>query len=270
MDGVPLAARFSLPTNRRNFCGPADAGSALYRAATEGADVASARAALERFEALMPYLRALGARYDLDPFDARVVEAYWIGNDLLDDFRREDFRTLLADLERHGLPASIRARLERHLPERPLPHHLFHVAFVGVGAVTGHVPTTLPNMEACRPTAARVRSLRDGRLEVEREALVVRGGRLAWAAGRTRQTVPHEPGLVPDPEIGRPVALHWETPVLALDPGRDRALRAYSDRSLMAANEALPALGVLAGFPDGPALGPPSPPAAGASDFRQP
>src|SRR3972149_5287793 len=88
--GVALAARFSLPTNRLRYCGPDDAQAPFVRAITEGKDLNAAREALLRFEAPAPSLAAIAAKHGKDPLDHDVVEAYWIGNRLLDDFTRDD------------------------------------------------------------------------------------------------------------------------------------------------------------------------------------
>ena len=246
MDGVQLGARFSLATNRLNYCGPADAEPALYAAIVGPQGTDAARRALSGFEALMPYLEAIGAKHGLDPFDERVVEAYWVGNDLLDPFGRDDFRRLLDALVRRGLPRPIADRLAAHLPARPIPHHLFHVAFVGVGAVTGHVPTTLPNMESCRPAWASVIAPGPGpELTVERPSLVVDRGRLGFGAVR-RLGLRFDPAVVPGVHAGHEVAIHWGWPALVLSARQSAALREYSRRSLDAANEALPALGTFA------------------------
>lgn len=244
MDGVSLAARFSIATNRLNYCGPAEAEPALYRAIVSGTGSDAARRALEGFEALWPYLDAIGRKHHLDPLDEKVVEAYWIGNELLDRFDREDFRSLLTALMRRGLPASIAERLARHLPREPIPHHLFHVGFVGVGAVTGHVPTTLPNVEACRPAAATVVSVEGETLRLRRTPLRTEEGRLLPGDPR-EESVPFDRRALGDVRAGREVVLHWGWPALELSRAQARALNAYSERALSAANEALPALGVF-------------------------
>ncbi|EQD60938.1 hypothetical protein B2A_03425, partial [mine drainage metagenome] len=92
MDGVELGARFSLATSRLQYCGPDGADRTLYRAISEPAARPAARAALARFEALMPYLETIARAHGLDPFDERVTEAYWIGNDLLDGLGRPELR----------------------------------------------------------------------------------------------------------------------------------------------------------------------------------
>ncbi|EQD78218.1 hypothetical protein B1B_00843, partial [mine drainage metagenome] len=245
MDGIALASRFSIATNRLRYCGPAEAEPALYRAIVSGQGDAAARRALEGFEALWPYLQAIGAKHRLDPLDRKVVEAYWIGNELLDPFDREDFRKLLTALRRRGLPASIAERLAQNLPDEPIPHHMFHVAFVGVGAVTGHVRTTLANLDACRPAWATVLERRSGSLRTLRPSLQVEAGRLVWGPNMTNE-IAYDPRTIPDVEDGRSVVVHWSWPALVLTAAQLTALRDCTERSLRAANEVLPAMRVFA------------------------
>jgi len=251
MNGVQLGARFSLATNRLQYCGPADAEPLLYRAITTDAGHAEAARALSGFEALMPYLELIAAKHGRTPFDTEVVEAYWVGNSLLDAFARDDFVRLLEALTRRGLPRSMAARLAERLPPHPLPHHTFHVAFVGVGNVTGHVPTTLGNMEACRPAWADVVEARDSVLRVRGPTLVLDGGAVAWGPPVERE-VRYDPKVIPDPRPGDSVAIHWSWPALRLTASQRLALETYSRRSVEQANLAM-AVG-----PAGPAAGSPT------------
>ncbi len=241
MDGVALCARFSIATNRLQYCGPSDAEPILYRAITENAGLDRARDALRRFEALNPYLEAIAAKHGLDPFDERVVEAYWVGNELLDAFDRDDFRRLLESLVRRGLPRSTAERLRSLLPEHPLPHHVFHVAFVGVGEVTGHVETTLANMEACRPAWAEVTRVEAATIEVRGPTLRLERGGLTLERELVR-SLTYDPRMLPEVGRGDSVVVHWGLPGLVLTTSQARALADYSRRSLQAASAALPNL----------------------------
>ncbi len=240
IDGVALGARFSLATNRLAFCGPADAEPSLYAAITGTGPGGPARSALARFEALMPYLETIGRVHGRDPFDPEVVEAYWIGNALLDAVPRSAFVALIETLGGRGLPRSIVRRLIDRLPAEAIPHHLFHVAYVGVGAVTGHVETTLANMEACRPAWAEI-------LRTESDRLVVRHPRLTTTAGalalgpEVEESVAYDRRVLPETPAGDFVALHWRWPALLLTAHQLQQLRHYSGRALTAANEALAA-----------------------------
>jgi len=237
MNGVQLGARFSLATNRLQYCEPADAEPLLYRAITSGAGLAEAARALSGFEALMPYLELIAAKHGREPFDPEVVEAYWVGNRLLDAFDRDDFRRLLDALTARGLPRSMAQRLADRLPPRPIPHHMFHVAFVGVGNVTGHVPTTLANMEACRPAWARVVRVDHDRLGLSGPTLVLEGGSVAWGPDVERE-LRYDPKVLPDVRVGDSVAVHWGWPALRLTPDQRSALEEYSRRALAQANAA--------------------------------
>jgi hypothetical protein len=244
MDGVALCARFSIATNRLEFCGPSDAAPTLYRTITRGSDLDASRDALRKFEALYPYLEAIGAKHALDPFDVRVVEAYWVGNGLLEAFDRQDFLSILEALVRRGLPRSTANRLRDHLPAHPTPHHAFHVSFVGVGEVTGHVETTLANMDRCRPGWATVVSVDEKTLLLDRSTLVLSAGRLALD-GPQRTTLAYDPAILPDVREGSRVALHWNHPALVLTDTQASSLEHYTRLALTAANEALPGLRAL-------------------------
>ena len=237
MEGFQLCARFSLVTNRRRYCGPADAPSVLYRAIVDGSGRAEAEAALSRFEALFPYLDRLAKAHGLSPFDREVVEAYWIGNRLLDAFPREGFAAILDDLRGRGLPGFVARDLSGAMQNRPLPHHAFHVAFVGVGAVTGHVPTNVENMDSCRPSWAEVISV-DGpdRLVVRVRPLEVDQGALRLGAPVER-VISFDPAICPGLRESDVVAVHWGWATMRLGPDQLRRLEEYTLRSLEAANE---------------------------------
>jgi hypothetical protein len=246
MDGVELGARFSLATNRLQYCGPADAEPRLYRAITSHDGLADAARSLSGFEALMPYLEAIAAKHGRAPFDREVVEAYWIGNRLLDGFSPDDFRALLLALVQRGLPRRFADQLAAHLPDRPIPHHVFHVAFVGVGNVTGHVETTLDNMELCRPAWAEVTEVGAGVLRLRKPSLTLEDGHLAMGAASSAE-VAYDPQVLPEVAAGRHVAVHWRWPAVVLTPEQRSALEEYTLRSLAQANAGLASLRAGAG-----------------------
>ena len=244
MNGVQLCARFSLATNRLRYCGPSDADALLYRTIVDGAEFERSRAALERFEALGPYLRAIAEKHGLEPFDYEVVEAYWIGNKLLDGFTREEFRGILSAFVRRGLPQSVAERLSASLPPHPLPHHAFHVTFVGVGAVSGKVLTTFENMEMCRPSWGRVIEIGDRLVTVERPVMAVDDGRLQVGAPVVeRREI--DPRVVREVAVGDTLAFHWGWAAMVLEPGQSQRLEEYTGAALETSSAALRGLGIL-------------------------
>jgi hypothetical protein len=77
--GTLLFARYAYPPNELGYCGP-DGAPALLRA-----DSAEIARRARRFEGAWSYLEFIARSAGIaDPLDEAVVEAYWIGNDLLD------------------------------------------------------------------------------------------------------------------------------------------------------------------------------------------
>ena len=119
-------ARFAFPPNRLGYCGPGGDDLAQY---CRGHEDPGLREIAVGFEGAYPYLQLLaGAAGRDDPLDPDVVEAYWIGNDLLDRVARHDFGNSIDDRFRLRAGTSW-----RHLADRipgGVPHHAFHVMHV--------------------------------------------------------------------------------------------------------------------------------------------
>jgi len=83
LDGPQLFARYAFMPNRLTYCG-GDDNRALFDYCLEEVTDDGLRGLLRKFTGAMPYLRLIAeCNAILDPFDARVVEAYWLGNNLL-------------------------------------------------------------------------------------------------------------------------------------------------------------------------------------------
>ena len=81
--GPILFARYAYPPNALGYCGPPDSG-ALIGAAAPATDLDGLSRLAARFEGAWPYLRLIARCNGIaDPLDPRVVEAYWVGNELL-------------------------------------------------------------------------------------------------------------------------------------------------------------------------------------------
>lgn len=237
-DGVARCARYALPTAELRYCGPGEAPAALRLRVAGGADGDVAERALARFEALHPYLDCIARETGRAAFDPDVVDAYWLGNDLLLRDWRAAYAQLLDRLARSGLPRAAADRLAAKLPPDAAPSHAFHVLFVGVGNVTGHVETTIPNMDACRVSWGIVADATRGTLDVLRRPLTLARGEFALGDA-ARVTLQRDLALVPDAAPGDAVAIHWSVPVERLDPERFAALESHSERAMRAASRAL-------------------------------
>ena len=125
--GALRFARFAVPPNERGFCGPAREGElAAYRAEELEVD-AGLRHLASGFEGAWPYLELLaGAAGTDDPLDDRVVQAYWIGNELCGRVASNDWGRHIIDRFRPRAGGDVE-RLTSGVGLGAVPHHSFHV-----------------------------------------------------------------------------------------------------------------------------------------------
>ena len=203
LDGALVFARFAFPPNERGYCGP-DASAELLERAALGIGGPDLRALAQGFAGAWPYLELIaGANAIADPLDHRVVEAYWLGNALLERVPARAFADSLAT--RFGAQVRHRDRLLAPLDVGAAPHHGFHVfgVYPWVGLLRGGRRLVCVSDSArpeknrtryaqCRRSAWRARSVAGGEIQqnVGRHAGSQRPGGPAWrkhedlAAGR--------------------------------------------------------------------------------------
>ena len=236
MTGTRLCCSFSRIPSQKNYCGPTSAHKELAEFVRTGQNEGRVQELLSKFEGLHPYLCFIAERHNLKPFDYRVVEAYWIGNDLLDVFGRDDFKQLIPELEKRGLPGSYANRLREKIPIGAIPHHSFHVLFVGVGQLTGRLQTTLENMLNCMLSWGEV-------ISVDQNTAVVSGPVLRYNNNKFEMSmnggrvVSYDPALI-QPKQGDMIAVHWNECAYILGREQLQNLRKYTNFVIEAVNSA--------------------------------
>jgi hypothetical protein len=241
--GPVLFARYAYGPNRFGYCGPDDADE-LLEAGAAGQDRVL-RALAVRFEGAYPYL-ALIARSNgiADPLDRRVVEAYWLGNDLLAGVPAG---ALGASLDERFKPR-LRADDWRWLATKPAtgarPVHAFHVfdVFPRVGLMRGgRIDGLLEVIDACRIRWGRVLERTGDQLIVSARALELVDGRLRHGAPRPErvQAWRDATGFIDVPEPGDAVSIHWSWACDRLDRRQLANLVRWTDRQLAVANQTI-------------------------------
>jgi hypothetical protein len=230
--GPLLFARYALPPNTLGYCGPDEARSLLEHVREGVVDPDLVR--LERaFEGAYPYLSMIAAQNGIaDPLDRRVVEAYWVGNELLDGV---DPRAFAADLERRfrsRTPPGERPWLAEPA-RRGLPvHHNVHVLAVmpRIGLLrAGLVPDLAEMLGNCLVRPARVLSVEPGRLTVLARPLEFVDGRLSLGSSRSEEVASLLDGTIGP---GGLVAVHWGIAVDGISCARGATLGQINSRAL--------------------------------------
>lgn len=220
-EGAVLFARYAYPPNELGYCGPAGAREMLDPDA-----VAEIGRRARLFEGAWSYLELLAEAGGVDdPLDAAVVEAYWVGTDLLD---RLEPAMLVTRLERAfaGQPGGT----WREAHARAEAHHSFQVFEVYPWAallLDGRPPgPAVEVLDRCRIRVGVVQ-------QVDGETVTVRTRRLAWDgrdldeddAGQEQARWSVEGrALMAAPARGDLVALHWDWVCEVLTPEQARRI----------------------------------------------
>lgn len=231
MDGTDLASRFSYITNSLRFCGPKEACGQFLKYANkkDGKIADDIKASIKKFEGLYPYLSAIAEKNGKDFLDYEVVEAYWIGNGLLENFSDEDIKQIIGKLMHRGLPKSIGESLIKNLPHGFAPHHNFNVFYVGVGRTSGTVETNLQNMDNCRISWGKVAEVHGADLIVKTQSLKNENGKFFFSEDETKTAV-YLKEMLPKIKKEDMVALHWGFACCVLDENQLSNLKKYSER----------------------------------------
>ncbi len=240
LDGILLAARYAFMPNRLKYCG-GDRYRDIFGYLSAGRSDQGLRALLEEFATMYPYLRLIAeANKIIDPFDYRVVEAYWLGNRLLNKVTMNDFYRYL--VETLGLKKKFQpAVLEKVFGKIPLgarPHHSWHV--LSIPKRTGHVfeSQTLETVDSCRITPGQVEKTEGGGLVAKVRPLKAEAGRLKLGEPVSRRlavdwTVSVWSGSI---KPGDWISLHWNWVCDRLTPGQAASLQKWTDYNLRIAN----------------------------------
>jgi hypothetical protein len=238
LDGPQLFARYAFMPNRLTYCG-GDDNRALFDYCMAGATDPGLRALLQKFSGAMPYLQLIARCNNLaDAFELRVVEAYWLGNELLES------------VEARALYDSLRARFARQMkadqldlilgkaPAGAHPHHSFHVLEV---CPRNGWPQALSFMDNCRISWGRVAMLNGATLVAEVRPLVIAGNNLALGAQERRQIARQIDGrgFIDAVQPGDWIAIHWGWACQVLTMRQVANLERWTQHHLRIVNQTL-------------------------------
>ncbi len=240
--GPLLFVRYAFPPNHHGYCGPADNG-AFFEYGAHGVVDGGLRAMAREFAGAWPYLELIaGATGVADPLDRRVVEAYWVGNALLDRVGVAAVGGSMEERFRHRAGPGFGSLTEGVLAGG-VPHHSFHVfciyPWVGLLGDDRRAEQALTVLDRCRIRWGRVTAVQGDQVVVESQPLSWDGRRLELAAPATETAVRSLDGVgvAPRLDVGDWVSLHWEWVCDRLSVHQLAALRRFTQRHLSIVND---------------------------------
>jgi hypothetical protein len=232
--------RYGFMPNRLQYCGPTGDNRTLFDYGTEGVTDGGLGPLLRRFTGAVPYLQLIARANGLaDPFDARVVEAYWIGNALLDRVEVRQLYDALRERFSKQLQGRTRELVLGKAPAGARPHHSFHV--LDVHSRVGELDHSLATLDHCRVSWGRVAAIAGAELVVERTPLMLRDGKLVLDAPRRERAMRQVDGrgFADDACPGDWVSLHWGWVCEVISPAQQANLERYTRYHLAIANQTL-------------------------------
>jgi hypothetical protein len=239
--GALLFARYAYPPNELGYCGSSDSRALIEYGAASVVDPGLVQLA-QAFAGAWPYLELIAGAVGIpDPLDRRVVEAYWVGNPLLDRVDMELFgRSLMERFRR--VSGGAWGHLAEAIPAGAVPHHSFHVfgvyPWVGLlGSDCGQTP--LHVLDRCRIRWGRVIETISDQLVVLSRPLTWDGRRVGLGRPRAETVARATDGLafLADVDAGDWVSMHWGWVCDRLSDRALRALRSYTVRQLTITND---------------------------------
>lgn len=237
--GLVRFIRYAFMPNHLGYCGGNEASQLFEQAVTNQPD-AGLIPLLVKFTGAVPYLRTIASANGIaDPFDPRVVEAYWVGNQLLDGVEARDLYAALSERFGPHLPPKVREVVLRKAPQGARPYHLFHV--IDVYRRLENDEISLASIDSCRVSWGRVTAVDGGSLTVDRRPLLMSEGTFSLGPARPERVLRSlsGQGFADGATVGDWVSIHWGWTCEVLDAAQVAQLERQSAHHLALASATL-------------------------------
>jgi len=239
MSGPKIAALYGLIPNELGFCGPKEDQEKLRQFIRGELNILSILVVLKKFQAAYQYYELIAGvnKISAGPLNKRVVEAYWIGNELLEKVSASDMRKLIINkFSGPGLLKKEEAEKKAaRIPENSKPHHSFHVLVLG--AITGSIDFTgnTKLKDVCRVGWGRVikkLKIKNEKLKILVEYNPLVGKEKIKFGKLVKKEIFWDREMLPDAEIGNWVSFHWNHAIQILNEDNVVNLYKYTKNTL--------------------------------------
>lgn len=239
-EGILRCARYAFMPNKLSFCGPDKNkdlfGYCSYQKTDQGLNLI-----LKDFQVMYPYLRMIASSNKIkDPFDKRVIEAYWIGNSLLENISKSKLYWHLLDKQKlkKKLNRKLLKKVISKIPLGAKPHHSFHVLSVWKRTGNLGVYHMVKTMDLCRISWGEVMEIGDFNLKVRYKPLVLLADKLGFGSFVEHNITYkiNDSGFVNDLNVGDWISFHWNFVCEKLNLNQVANLEKYTKESIKIVN----------------------------------
>jgi len=221
-------ARFAFKPNQLTYCGPdqnKELAEYLEKMETDG----GLALILEKFECMVPNLEFIASENKIkNPFDEKVVEAYWIGNGLLSNIKKSRLYSYLS--ENPKLTLKEKLKLGGKLKAPANMHHSFHVFKVWQTSGFAENPQILKMIDECRIGWGQIIEFKNGTIKVLYEPIIFDKGNLIFGTLIEKNILCETKNILP--KINDWISFHWSSYCKTLSPEELKNLRFWTKTNM--------------------------------------
>jgi len=239
MSGVRLAASYSYLPNCLGFCGSQKKGDLLLMEEFIERKISEKKIipVLEKLEAAFFYYKLIARKNGIkNPFAKKVIEAYWIGNELLEKVSRMDLQKMILKdfVKPHLLTVAEAQKRIKKIPKGSKAHHSFHVFILG--PIAGRIDMKeLSLKDVCRTGFGEVLEVKKEKngnfLLVNFQPIVTNDRKYLLGQGK-KIKIKWNKNILPKVKIGETVSFHWGTAVQVLNKSKTENVIKYTENTL--------------------------------------
>jgi len=243
MDGILRCTRYAFGPNRLHYCGP-DVNSEIGAYLEHGSSDPGLEHLLKQFQNMYPYLKHIAsANHIRDHFDDRVVEAYWIGNALLENTEKRTLYNHFVNDRKITKKMGKKdfSHITGKIASGAVPHHSFHVFDVWKRANTLGLENTLEVIDECRISWGKVTKIDGPYVYAEIESLAYRDGKLFLDKPIVKKLARRLESEydIEQMKAGDLITIHWSVPCEVISQKQLAMLKHYTLKHLVLANQTL-------------------------------
>jgi hypothetical protein len=236
LSGLKLATLYGMMPNKLGFCGSKkNKEQEILNDFLKG-KIASAkiRSVLKKFEAAYAYYDLIAKENGIrDPLSEKVVEAYWIGNNLLERVNKLAIEKMIFDkFTKPGLLSKIQAKERvKRIPKNSKPHHSFHVFILGT--ITERVNLSpIKLKDVCRVSWGEVIRINDHKAELIVEYRPVVKDKQIKLGVKRKKRLKWDKKIIDKIKIGDWISFHWDMVTQVLTEKKVKSLMKYTQNTL--------------------------------------
>lgn len=236
-DGLKLFCKFAFPPNELHYCGSKELPCLINEFLSGNSSLEnSVREKIPSFEMAFPYLSLLAEKNKCSFLDEKIVEGYWIGNDLIKGINKSELEKVYFSLVNSNyLNKEAAEEIISVLPEKTDLHHSFHVFLFH--SLTDKTKATINFMDSCKISFGKIleKNEETKKLLVEYYPIVSVNDEL-FLGDLTEKEISFFPEWKQEIKQGNLIAFHWNVFCTTITGEQFNELKKFTENSIKCIN----------------------------------